>query len=457
MLNQNSEERVRASQAKQLVLIFFFALAVRLLFVAFRQWVPDDAIGYDTLARNLLAGNGFSLKGGPPYELTLFRTPVYPYFLSALYSVFGFHDLVVYVSQALLGAATCCLMYFVARRYLTQRAALLTAGLNAIYPLTSHFVAAKLTETLYTFLMCGAIFLIIYAYQKRSWPWMSAAGIVLGVASLCRPEALLFPFFLSGLFLLLHRFRKSCWKMSGALIFCAVLVTTPWLVRNYQVRGKLTGLVGFGPGLIFWQNTIPYFDWYTFKYAPGSEQYDPMVRELTQPEMTEVKLADLDPQLWRVGLQNIRRDPKGYIMRRLKQYPHLWISGGDYLLGDSNRSYAEALAERRYFLIATKMILLAVFGLLPLTLALIGLFANRGRLVEFLPLLAFPLYVTLSRLPFDAAPRNTMPAHPYMLLFAVLGAIYLWRLFARRRQRADTGDGVIKNGQEYRLANRYGF
>jgi 4-amino-4-deoxy-L-arabinose transferase-like glycosyltransferase len=415
-------------------------LAVRLLFAAFRQWIPDDAIGYDTLARNVLAGNGFSLKAQPPYELTLFRTPVYPYFLSALYALFGFHDIVVYAAQAVIGAATCCLMYFVARRYLSQQAALLTAAINAVYPLTSHFVAAKLTEILYTFLICCAIYLIIRGYQKVSWRWMCAAGGTLGVASLCRPEAMLFPIFLAGLFLLLHRFKRPWWKMSMALVVFAVLVTVPWLVRNYNVREKPTGLVGFGPGLIFWQGTIPYFDWYTFEYAPGSEQYDPIVKQLLRtPPMTEVELSDLDPKLLRVGMENIRRNPKSYFVRRLKGYPHLWISGGDYLLGDYNRSFGQALSERRYFLIAMKLTLLAGVGLLPLVLATIGLFINRRRLVELLPLWAFPLYVTITRLPLDAEPRNTMPAHPYMLVFAVCGALYWWGLYTRRRKNENRG------------------
>ena len=442
-LSVTSSTDGRPSPARNLVLIFFFALAIRLLFVAFRQWVPDDAIGYDTLARNLLAGNGFSLRPGPPFEPTLFRTPIYPYFLSALYALFGFHDVVIFVAQAVISAATCCLMYFVARRYLSRQAALVTASVCAIYPLTSSFVAAKLTETLYTFLICCALYLVIRGYQKLSWRWMGAAGGMLGVASLCRPEAMLFPFFLAGLFLLLHRFRLPWWKMSIALVAFCIVVTAPWLVRNSNLRNKPTGLVGFGPGLIFWQNTIPYFDWYTFKYAPGSEQYDPLVRQLSQnPQMSEIELSDLDPKLMRAGLENIRRDPKSYLVRRLKGYPHLWISGGDYLLGDYNRSYGQALSEQRYFLIAVKLVLLAGFGVLPLALAIIGLFINRGRLIELLPLWSFPLYVTITRLPLDAAPRNTMPAHPYMLVFSVLGALYLWGLWAKR-DRAELKAGSI--------------
>jgi len=427
-------------ETRRLLYIFLLALAVRLVFVAFYSWVPDDALGYDTLARNILSGNGFSLLPQPPFEPTLYRTPVYPYFLSALYGLFGFHETIVYVTQALIGAVTSCLMYFVARRYLVKQEGLLVALVNAVYPLTARFVAARLSETLFTFLMCGAIYLLICAYQKESWRWMCGAGAMLGVAILCRPENMFLPFFLAGLFLLAHRFKKPWWKLSAALVGCALLVVMPWMVRNYQITGKVGPLVRIGPGVAFWQTTLPYFNWDTFEYAPGADQRDPIVWQMIHNKnMSESDLARLEPQMWRAGVSNIRQDPKAYVKRRLREYPHLWISGGDYLLGKHNLSYGQALAERRYLLVVTKMFLLAVVGLLPLALAMIGLIANRHRLILFLPLWAFPLYVTLSRLPFDIAPRNAMPAHPYMLVFAVCGAVYLKGLYTKDRKVENIG------------------
>jgi hypothetical protein len=208
-------------------------------------------------------------------------------------------------------------------------------------------------------------------------------------------------------------------------------VLTPWLVRNYRVAGKITPLVRTGPGMAFWQTTLPYFDWNTFQYAPGSDPKDPLVWQLTHNKtMSEAQVAELEPQMWRAGVANIRRDPKAYVVRRLKEYPHLWISSGDYLLGRYNQSFGEAWAQGKYFLVALKLLLLAVLGVLPLGLALLGLFGLRTWLIELLPLWAFPLYVTLGRLTFHIAPRNTLPAHPYMLLFAVL-ARFICRLVAR--------------------------
>ena len=321
------------SVAKQLTFVFVLALAIRLFFSFFFSWQADDAIGYDTLARNLIAGHGFSLSPNPPFAPTLYRTPIYPYFLVVLYKLFGFGDFIVHLTQAIIGSITCCLAYVIARRYWEHRIALVAALLNAVYLFAVRFVAVKLSETVFTFLMCCAIGVLVYAYQKRSVRWMAFAGVMQGVAILCRPEVLLFPPFLLALFLLLQSFRKKWLMMGLVLVACSVLVTVPWLVRNYSVTGKLTPLVKYGPGVAFWQSTIPYFDWNTFQYAPGSEQHDPIVRDLLYTPMTEAERTAMEPRMWRAGFENVRRDPVTYLIRRVKNYPHLWISGGDYLLG----------------------------------------------------------------------------------------------------------------------------
>ena len=81
------------------------AESIRKLFDQVRRGAltPDDAVGYDTLARNIMNGQGFSLQAGPPFEPTLYRTPVYPYFLVGLYSVFGFQAMGDWLGDNLVG------------------------------------------------------------------------------------------------------------------------------------------------------------------------------------------------------------------------------------------------------------------------------------------------------------------------------------------------------------------
>lgn len=430
MDSEDHSNSLPAIEARALLYLFLLALGVRLVFVALYQFTPDDAIGYDTLARNIISGQGFSLQAGPPFEPTLYPSPVYPYFLVGLYSVFGFHASVVFVAQAIIGSLTCCLMYFVARSYVVARTAFFVALVNAVYPFTSYFTATKSTETLFTFLLCAAIYLIVRAYRREDWRWMCAGGLMLGVAILCRPENLFFLLFLAGLFLLSHRLRKPWWKLSAVLVVASMIVLTPWFIRNYRVAGEIKPLMRIGSGTAFRQTTLP-FDWSTSQYAAGSDLKDPLGQMTHNKTVSEAQAAELAPQMWRAVVANIQ--PKAYVVRRLKEYSQRWISSGDYLLGRYNQSFGEAWAQGKYFLIALKLLLLAVLGVLPLGLAMLGLFGLRAWLIELLPLWAFPLYVTLGRFAFDVAPRNTSSAHPYMLLFAVCGTIYLWRLVRRDR------------------------
>ncbi|HKO45923.1 MAG TPA: glycosyltransferase family 39 protein [Pyrinomonadaceae bacterium] len=431
--NDNSRLAVR-----DLVCVFALALAIRLIFVIFYQWAPEDAIGYDALASNLLAGNGFSWDLTPPYYPNLFRTPVYPVFLASIYAVAGHHDTVVYLVQAVIGSATCCLTYLIARRYWDRRVALIAGLLSATYLHAAYFVSAKLTETVFTFLMCGAIYFVIVALQKQNWRLMVAAGLAMGLAILCRPEAMLFPLILLPLLLVPRHSRLARLKLASVLVIATFVILVPWFIRNSQVSGRRMGLVSHGPGLIFWQTTLPYFNWNTFVYGPGSE-HDPLVRTLTTEQLTFNQAADLEPAFWRAGFENILRDPKAYLLRRVREYPHFWISGGSYLLGRHNRSFGEAVAQRRYPLILVKLFLIFVIDLFPLMLGLTGVFISWGRLWELLPLWAPILYVAVFRLPFDYTPRYTLPLHPYVLTFAAVGAVFLWTKFSKRRSLQSAG------------------
>ncbi|HJT75962.1 MAG TPA: glycosyltransferase family 39 protein, partial [Gemmataceae bacterium] len=317
--------RTPAAPWKRLLLIFLLALAVRSAFVVWHPWGTPDSAGYDTIARNLMEGHGFSFSQAPPYRPTLYRTPVYPYFLVAVYSVFGFSHLPVHVIQAAIGSLTCCLIYLICRRYWDERTALLAALLNAVFPFQALFTAVVLTETVYAFLVCCTVYLLTRAYQGRSLGWTAAAGFALGLTILCRPEACLLPPFLALILLCCFRLRRPAWEMSALLALCSGLVVFPWLVRNYHTSGRVMSLVNSGPGVAFWQCTLPYFSMDTFQFEPGAEDRDPMVKAYLGAH-TDEECARMEPVFWRAGWQNVRSHPLTYLRLRLRDYPHLWIS-----------------------------------------------------------------------------------------------------------------------------------
>src|SRR5437870_3657297 len=132
----------RNTAARELALIFAAAFLFRLLFVLYYPWAPDDVPRYQQLARNMLAGHGFSSSATPPYRPDMFRTPVFPLFVAVLYASFGVTDVPVHVMQAAIGALTCCVIYVLARRFFPPSTALLAAMLNAFYPYSASLVSA---------------------------------------------------------------------------------------------------------------------------------------------------------------------------------------------------------------------------------------------------------------------------------------------------------------------------
>ena len=95
---------------KKIITLFLVAFSARMLFCVTLQkfQVASDGKGYDAIARNIVAGAGFALEPGVP---TPTRAPVYPFFLSVIYAVFGHSYFAVMVFQALLDSLTCVLLY----------------------------------------------------------------------------------------------------------------------------------------------------------------------------------------------------------------------------------------------------------------------------------------------------------------------------------------------------------
>src|ERR1043165_8115798 len=90
------------------VLLLLLALGFR-LFIALRlpNDEPDDWRVYSQVARNVLAQHVYSIESQAPYTSTLIRLPGYPFFIAAIFSVFGHgNNTAVRVVQAVVEPGT---------------------------------------------------------------------------------------------------------------------------------------------------------------------------------------------------------------------------------------------------------------------------------------------------------------------------------------------------------------
>jgi hypothetical protein len=104
-------------RAKRLLFLLILAALIHsIMFAAVLQY-PERAIRRDSedyiqVARNFLAGHGFSRQVAPPYFPSATRTPIFPVFIAFIYQVFGNNNLALVLAQILISLSTVGLTYW---------------------------------------------------------------------------------------------------------------------------------------------------------------------------------------------------------------------------------------------------------------------------------------------------------------------------------------------------------
>jgi hypothetical protein len=147
---------------------------------------PGDPEEYYRAALHLLQG-GYHDTG------KWLRPPLYPAFLATMFAIAG-----IDVSFALLGQALLTgvgvLAFIVLGSWLFERRAvgLLSAFIAATFVPLASFGSVLFAEALFVVLVVLGLALFDRAQLRRTWPWLLAAGLVFGLATLTRAVALFF-------------------------------------------------------------------------------------------------------------------------------------------------------------------------------------------------------------------------------------------------------------------------
>lgn len=196
---------------------------------------------YDLLALSIVEGNGYRFT--PDTAPTLTREPGYPLLLAGLFALFGYGLAAVKAANLLLSAIAAGLIARLARDLwpATRWPVLIAPVLFLLHP---GIVIAELrggVEISFIFLLMCFLSVIWRALKTGRLRDYALAGLVLGLTSLFRSTALLFPVFLLGYFLLFDSTRPKLIVAAsriGLVFACAALVLSPWIVRNYALTGR---------------------------------------------------------------------------------------------------------------------------------------------------------------------------------------------------------------------------
>ena len=401
-----------------LALILVLAFIFRLVWVSFSEWQPtydDDAFRYDFAARSLVHGHGYIHLNGAP---TAFWPPGYPLLLAAAYRVFGASVGVAQFLNVLLGTATVGLVYLIGRRALGPWPALVGASIVAGFPSLVFFTAVTLSEVAFTFLTLLAIYLLMLEAERgrpRHLRLLLAAGLVLGLASLVRGQALLLPIVLIPFWLRSGVRWSAVVDKLVALVLGIGLIVAPWSIRNV-IELEAPVLISTNAGVDFW---IGHHE----GAAGGLESADELV--FSYPELsTAEREVRVNAEGFRRGLKYALTHPLAELALPFRKLFYLYYNdeeglkwneghGGQPFLGDRLREALSTLSNVYYF---------AVLGFLILGAPLWFSLRDPGRLL----LISLVSYWTLVHLAFFGDPRFHAPIMPAVALLAALPWVALW-------------------------------
>lgn len=363
--------------------VFMFALIVRVAWTVWTAPVPpflSDAGYYNATALSISRGDGYSvvfsgtlgwLPGG---DASAFWPPGYSAFLAVGYLAFGEHLAVARAANVLIGSFTVVPVYFIGRRLLDEKSALVGALLTASLPSLVFWTPVLLSDTLFTFLFAASIAFFLHGWgsDERFHPRpIVLAAAITGIACFVRGQGvMLIPIVAMWWMMVSQRRRESVGWGAIALVIALVIIA-PWSVRNDRALGSPIVLsTNLGYNL-----RIGHASYTTGRYIVPQDLWD------ADPgisfQQREIVFNDLGT---RRGIRYAATHPRDELGLSLRKVEWLWRPDSDVLTHVSSYGITplptRAWEPLRLTLDATYLLFLALAGL--------GLF-RLGRSSQALP------------------------------------------------------------------------
>lgn len=407
-----------------------------LWFVDYRIDVGDSRY-YLSAAHNLLEYHIYSgdINNNPVPEM--YRPPVYSFFIAFVTWIFGNSLLCIQLVQLIVSIITALLITRVAA-FFQPKAAPWVFGLMMFSPFEAVYTGAVLSETITTFLLVAAAYVILTIEGLKRWVM---GGILLGFCVLARDIYIPLIMLIAGFWIVLGSGRKRfrCFEVA-VLILSVCLVVLPWTVRNYHVSERLVPVSDGRLGLSLWMGTWATNGAFTENDAAGQRVYPPQAfRDKAEKDLVENALGkgvkEGDRTLRSVAIQRIYDDPVAVLSVYFARAPLLWL-GTRFDIFQLNTAY---FPRNSHSYTAVKSILwglnfvLILFGIAGMVLA----WYQRNKIL----ILALPvLYTALIYFPLNGFEnRYSQPVYPFLLVFAGVAAVSFTNKLNLIRRRTSHG------------------
>lgn len=356
------------SDPKALLMIMAVAVGLRLLSAAYQgDTVGDlpgvfDQISYDSLARRVADGHGFTFAEGSwpatrAGEPTAHWSYFYTLYLAGVYKVFGAYPVLARLLQALIAGILQPLLTFrIGTRLFNRTVGLTAASISAVYIYFFYYAGALITETFY---ITGILWTfdsalrIVHASRAANgsrqgtslWVWLEL-GIAMSVTVLLRQVFLLFlPFLFLWLWWNVRQNETVRWKQIlrwsavkglATATLVLILMIAPFTIRNYQAFGTFVLLNTNAGYAFFWGNHPVHGTEFIPLLPPGEQGY----YELIPKDLLQLNEAELDKSLLRLGIQFVMDDPGRFLLlsvSRTVEYFKFWPASNSESISNISR------------------------------------------------------------------------------------------------------------------------
>lgn len=391
---------------------------------------------YGVISKNLIAGKGYIIS---EYENPiLWRPPVYIYFLSFIYFVFGYSHVYLTLFQIVLSSFTTLLIFLLMSEVFNKKTGILSALIWPLYPFINYYLIRELPLILFTFFLITMLYFWIIFHTKYNLVNSFFIGILQGILILTKLSFKAFPIFFclyvvcrgyqlfsiqfqnntekyyekkykffhffNFLSLLKNtNFLKKMISNLSIFIFGLMIVLSPWLIRNYQIVDKFP-VTGVGGGFTLWFGNHLKYDGLDYDQLPLEKEKE--IKQLASDIIGNGSVVDYenDRKLYLKAIDNFKEHPIKSLGLIIKKSFRLWFS-----------VYTKNMIQFQWVVI--------IFQLIIILPSIYGIILSFRRHIQILPLVLPVLYFQLVFSLFTATVRYCIPVMPIIIAFSVYGII----------------------------------
>jgi 4-amino-4-deoxy-L-arabinose transferase-like glycosyltransferase len=368
----------------------------------------DTAIG--------LLDYSFDVKlGDRPRALTMQKTPGYSLFVAAIYAATGESFTALRIAQYLLFWLVGVGIYLLARYFVDERASKIAGLLCATCLPLVFYPIYHLSEIAATFLVVWSVYYTVKWRADDSWTAAIASGLFFAILVLVRPNWALLVVPLLALVCL--KLKTKALPKIAVFGLIGFLIVAPWLIRNYRLTGKwmlnsvsnqtLNASARQYAGKTSYAFTTPEWEEFLADLRRRNEEIDRQTAAQVPPA-TVIEKELLLEESYKTDLRaELKELSAAQVIKSLpKRIAYLW-SPSDLAPPDIYNNFYHRLSQAYYLLAAI--------------LILYGLYLRKNHLKEDWILLAPAVYITLIHLVFHVESRYSIPARPFLMIFAAVG------------------------------------